>query len=706
MIGRILASALLCMTFAQALGADFGDLRKEFMDFRAARRGDAGLFVEYKGHNVELKKLVTSPMSNAAGETAVANARSLPILKISDSGNWLEYAVDDETTVMRPVTAAGTGDGSRSFQTRKLIVLKMFPDKEWTSFIEFAIRRGLSGFKTVQVNEKPVSSLYFYPRSYDTINMGGKALKLPPEFNRLMGLSRQYEPTSGPKGFVLLVHDPHQNVAGRFETLSGLRYLLQANSAEKYQFLVEGKYDDASRTVGLTGLAEKLPAAAPGTSAAVHALLANFVVNVPLAYRLLYARDLPAYAIDDNSKLSYPDPGTPRKLQEQIGSLESILTNLESVRPSSSNQPQKEMLKRVALLSLIFLNADISEIGDKALLEHFTALTKFLRETNRIARLMKPFGLQVSDSDVTGLGKDADFYDAELVAYRNAYERNETMSGEIVKRVSKDSRVSVAFIGSYHTQGVTAALRLAGIGYAVIEPHARSDATTAESQAFHSANLGVGRSAYLANLRLNMGYVAPTQPEVTLMSPQVTAIARDFAERTASSRQTFARIAGNRVDPDRLVAALGHNAGLSRAGVSGSGGPPIPPDYSRAFAFYEPDRNGGGRGGSLMLLDPTDGRWADKGRYDFLSLALFKAQDRSREIPQISHTMFYRDSDNGALLYATVYDPSSDRIYVFEGNTEQVAPFVPKPDFGEGKRGFIRMQVVENEPVRQENSDA
>jgi oxalate decarboxylase len=105
---------------------------------------------------------------------------------------------------------------------------------------------------------------------------------------------------------VILLHDPHENVAGRFQTLTGLRSLISGNPTVPFRFLVEGAYKGPSRDVGFSGLDSAIKQGADTSPAVVQSLLGRYLINTPMAYRLLYDRTISTRAIDNNQLLAYP----------------------------------------------------------------------------------------------------------------------------------------------------------------------------------------------------------------------------------------------------------------------------------------------------------------------------------------------------------------------------------------------------------------
>jgi hypothetical protein len=87
----------------------------------------------------------------------------------------------------------------------------------------------------------------FSPVTPETFSAAGRSVALDADFRENMRFSPEYPPQTGPNGFVVLLHDPHQHIAGRYQTLAALRALSLTNPGLKFSFLVEGLYQQEGR---------------------------------------------------------------------------------------------------------------------------------------------------------------------------------------------------------------------------------------------------------------------------------------------------------------------------------------------------------------------------------------------------------------------------------------------------------------------------
>ena len=112
------------------------------------------------------------------------------------------------------------------------------------------------------------------------LRAGTRTLQLDNKFAAQMRLSPKYPAKVGANGFVVLLHDPHDNIAGRAETLAGLRSLISANSRVPFTFLVEGAYQDP-RNIGFSGLDMLINTGSDTSTAVVYSLLNRYMINGP-----------------------------------------------------------------------------------------------------------------------------------------------------------------------------------------------------------------------------------------------------------------------------------------------------------------------------------------------------------------------------------------------------------------------------------------
>src|SRR6266850_1016628 len=220
-----------------------------------AYRGDSSkaVSIRFTAKTFQALQRVESPLQAKDAEARLPKD-SVPRLKIADKGNWVEYTADDGSVISRPITSRGDVDPARSWKQARWVPVASFERSAWPDFVEFAIANGMSGVREARYAQGRELALSFALMTPPSIDGGARKLELNDTFRATMRLSPQYPPYAGTKGFVVLLHDPHENVAGRFQTLAGLRALVSANRSVRFQFLIEGAYTGPSRQLGLAGL--------------------------------------------------------------------------------------------------------------------------------------------------------------------------------------------------------------------------------------------------------------------------------------------------------------------------------------------------------------------------------------------------------------------------------------------------------------------
>ena len=207
-------------------------------------------------------------------------------LKYGDTGNSFCYEIDADTVIEVPLSSNPSSD------YRKVIwaPVEKYDLSNWTAFANYLIANGLYSFGDFTYQNIHHYVLSFSPVTPASINAGNESLALSVEFARHMRLSPRHPSAAGSNGFVILFHDPHWNTTGASDSLAGLRAFIGENKNRRFEFLVEGSYDDDSRNVGLATLPQLLNATAkgPNRTRMVHSLLRNYLIDTPTAYRLLY----------------------------------------------------------------------------------------------------------------------------------------------------------------------------------------------------------------------------------------------------------------------------------------------------------------------------------------------------------------------------------------------------------------------------------
>ena len=522
----------------------------------------------------------------------------------------------------------------------------------------------------------------FSPVTPETFSAAGRSVALDADFRENMRFSPEYPPQTGPNGFVVLLHDPHQHIAGRYQTLAALRALSLTNPGLKFRFLVEGLYQE-DRSIPFNGVEMKVNAAGETRGAFVYSLLSRFLINTPTAYRLLYDQGMPAHAIDDNSKLQYPAPPPGRANRDQLTSLSNLIKAV--VQANSLSDLDKVQAVETIKDAAIYIRAQQREAsGDE--------LVSYYRKSSRKAAALAQ-SLKTADADA--LAADAAYWEWQRMQYQNALDRNSSMVREIVSQIRVAAGdLPVAFIGNFHTSGIIPGLQAAGIGYVVIEPRLIVPYTEEESRAFEQANHGNSRETYLSSVRLNMGFNGLTAAEVRKLDSKFDARLADARTVQTSFERDFSAIPGSAIIVDRLAATRNNNGSISELVISSGGNQPPPPgDFGAAFAWFDPNDGKPSGKPTLVIADPKDRKWSGWERYNFLRNALFFPPQERAGITVEAGLNFYPDPGSG-LMFVAMYDAKTKRTYCFEREARKISALIPAPFPQTGDRD-ARMQLTE-----------
>ena len=347
-------------------------------------------------------------------------------------------------------------------------------------------------------------------------------------------------------------------------------------------------------------------------------------------------------------------------------------------------------------MAFVYLTADLNEAPDTTLVDYFGTMAELYKTIARMGRIFAQAGFRLSTVDLQALASDANGCEDEAAIYKKATERNKTMVPFIIDAaMSVSNQVPIAFIGNYHTHGIVSELEKASIGYVVLEPRPRIETSQAENRTFAKANHSNSRPTYLSTVPLDMGLNGPSKVEVkTSYEPKIAAKIPQIRKRQLAIQAEFKAIPDTTINVKKLTSAADTNGALASVRIASGGNMPPPPDNFRGtFAYFEPsDRPG--REARVIVTDPTDKRWSEEDRYEFFSIAHFGTSESSREVTGGTNIVFYPDPVSNRLFF-TFYEPTSKRIYCFEGDPQRAASLVPTP-IGDSKgEQNIRMQIVE-----------
>jgi hypothetical protein len=651
--------------------------------------GDDTVSIEIGASDFQVLRTVVEAISESDAKAALAKAKSdLPTIRFTKTDELVSYEISPHSWIERTLKGGEASGGDKWFR-RELRAVGTYPNSSWASFVDMAGQNGLSDFALYKYRDSTFASISFDAIGPSRVSNGSRSLMLSPSFYQVMRVSPRYKSAPGQNGFAVIIHDPHSSVAGRLQLMRGLRALFKSNQPN-FEFLVEGKYPEAadatyatlpSRTIGDAGLAAKVNAMPQSfRPQLVNSMLTSYLVDTPMAFRLLN-QDLriPAYAIDDNRYLNATEVrfiGEEKEAQAMSAVLKGTAKELKSEGASQAETDQvMAKLYELAYLIRAFEAADVADASDKQLLRHQQELAEMQKTFAGIAQQIGK-GVPGLAPQISVLKQVATSSANEAITYDNALKRNATMVTYIIQAASASNvRTPIAFIGSYHTQGILEGLRGSGIGYVVLEPREIGRMrTVAEEKTFQNF-LENPNNYFRTVTRMNKGLAALTPEQVEQYhSPYLLKQEQRFEADNRSLMAVAKLTPQSEVDVARLTTAVGHNGSLAHVKIDFAGGgvPPPPKAPPGTFAYFE---NEGGKN-KLVLLGTETQRWASDGRYACLEKAFFALPTDATDAKlMLRLTSQYRDENTGQLFY-TFYDGSSKRQYVVERPNSDVSPLL------------------------------
>ena len=192
-------------------------------------------------------------------------------------------------------TVTGTMTDTNFSFVREGKTIGPFDRSEWRAFLKEALQAGL--VEAVQAPD--VVRLTFRDSGLAGPAASVKGFNFPPHLSSYMRkVTRLGERPDG-RGPLILVHEPHSDTRAQHNLIEGLRALADANRGREFVFLVEGEFDSETREIATEPLLKVLDDNPENLRIQVYYLLDRYLIDGPLAYRLLYAPKLKAFAIDD-----------------------------------------------------------------------------------------------------------------------------------------------------------------------------------------------------------------------------------------------------------------------------------------------------------------------------------------------------------------------------------------------------------------------
>jgi hypothetical protein len=298
-------------------------------------------------------------------------------LELTAKSPILVYDVNDNLK-LEEHPGGSRGAGPTSWFRRASIRVSSYPLDVWGNFVAAAMRHGLLEYEATLEGKILEVTLAFKQMGPRQVQFGNQSLVLSDDFYDHMKLSWDYKPVAGANGFVILVHDPHWSKSGALQLVPGLRALQGGNPTHHFMFLVEGEFG-GSREIGFNSLDEVVDAATKSGAAepVVYDMLSRFMIDSPMAYRLLYDRRLPAFAIDDPAYLETVSPGSPPednfKTYQAMRRIYAASTRV-SWPATAEGKQAREAVKQVFGLAIAYVTAG-GDIQGQGLVDYYDKLS-------------------------------------------------------------------------------------------------------------------------------------------------------------------------------------------------------------------------------------------------------------------------------------------------------------------------------------------
>lgn len=671
----LLASFLLVLPFATTLGAppssfeqvlDLIDHQRAGDDINVRVRVGTATFGVYRQESKGIDKKTFDQL---------LASKPLGDLELEFRPEGLA-AVHEVTTTLSvgEILAGGAGPNhAQSWFKNVSVRVGSFPIGDWSDFLRAALGHGLVACEALQEGKFALIDLEFKGTGPSTVRFSQGSLALSESFYDHLKLSERFKPASGSNGFAILVHDPHSSVGGAMELVPGLKSLTSANPNAGFVFLVEGRYDPGlGRKIDLGTLRElfdRVPDQAVAHGLA-HDLLSRYMIDSATAYRLLYDRKLEAIAIDDDGHLGTTSPSANldlAQIADAIHKLDEAVSKL-ALPNTPENQKAKDSIRQTLGIATLYSDANLEGANDQTLVEYYQNMSELLKNLADLGQGLQGAAPSLQIKPVIDeLRTQSKACDWERGEYSDAIQRNVTMGKYIADYARKSGqRVPIAFIGSFHTYGITNQLRSQNIGYVVVEPHF-GYTTEQELLRFDKALYGDTRASYLrTQANIHKLDVIPTTDEVrTYYAPYLDRRLRQTNDLDNTLKQLTAVPSGV-LEYNRFRNALRQNRLLSTAQVEFGGGgngtkPPV--GFSGSFAFFEP--GGPNQNGRFVVIDRNDRGWQSDARYRYLTEAVL-----ALPVPEVGNKrkfIYYYDRESRT-SFAAFFEPSSKRSYLFEGD--------------------------------------
>jgi len=583
------------------------------------------------------------------------NKASQPIEQIevlNDGKIAVNYAVNN----LLYLKEIWSGDKLVSFKKIEFVQIESYPMKEWVNFIKQAVSKGLMEFQAIELDEGSAISLTFKQTGIANFRSGNRLLKFSDEFYKYFKVSKEFIPrTSQTDKIVVLVHEPHWLLIGQYELIPALRAFIDDNSQHQFKFLVEGYFESHLKDIPVQ---PTLAQFSKGISKniQVYSLVNRFLIDGPLAYRLLYNPNIPAESIDA-PELILKTPRSPdfEDWFESNKVLGKIYNEIKTLPKGKTNN----ILTTVNLL-YIYTNANNKNLKGQSAIDYFRYVGKLYNQLSD--ELKSFFNLKEEQAFMVRLSR---YCNTNVKIYEYALKRDAIMAENIINhfKLNPTDRIPLAFIGNFHTSGIINRLPK-DISYIVIEPRISTasvippkndmdnfnDALNSESRANYIKRIG-------ASLKLR---VAPKDEEL----PYYKSFLNKVSVRYIANCNKF--MASSPLDIDTnssLLNTFEQNGSLSNVNLSFAGGGQIPPPpFNGAFASisHGPEEIGP----RMIFYDKKTDNWKRADRHNYLKyLLLVPIWEKYKT--NIKQVAFYQDSMSKRMFFH-IFDPGTQAFYLYE----------------------------------------
>jgi hypothetical protein len=640
---------------------------------------DSKLVVHIGADNFEIWREVTTPITSTEARAARAELRKLksglPLIRFTKSHEIAAYDLDDRTVIEFEIDTT-----PEKWTRRTLEEVATYPDSAWEPFMEFCLQKGLTELTVYEQGTARFGEITFAAAGPAAIGYPGGSLHFSPAFYEDTRVSPDYPQSPGTNGFVILIHDPRQDVGERFRLMSGLAALFAANPTANFEYLVEGAppempvgpdpnvqvslQERAIRDGGLGNYLRRF--SEPQRKLIVNSMLRRFLLDTPLAFQLSRSPEAPIHglAIDDNRFSSEPRAlfVEPSKIQAALAALAEFAATRDQENTNSEEAAARGMILEGAYMTAALYRADSTNLNDTQLIKHLERMKASFGALGDVASEISK-SLPEMQVHADALEKQSTAYSTEAQNYKNALKRNETML-PLIEGAGRNSskEVPLVFIGSYHTEAITRRLRTDGIGYVVIEPRTRAPYKHFDRDQ-------------------KRGLCSLTEEQVrTDLMPFIDAVLREATTRQAGIAGVPDR---GSINLNRLQLAVASNGWLvdsvveiekaNARGVDsvgpGGGVAPSPEMPRGAFAFFD-EADGKPR---LALLDKESARWRGEDRYTRVADAMFALPYADKDQIPIIHFVRHPAGKSSSREYYSIYRLDSKRVYLVEGSISSAA---------------------------------